>query len=89
MLTQAKHFFAQLDDSLARGNEVVTIDSRVNFEWTAEIVAKLATYFSEYSFKITVENSNDPLLAVFDNIAIEQREATKGFIVSKKTLSLN
>ncbi|MGG2111763.1 methylmalonyl-CoA mutase family protein [Lysinibacillus pakistanensis] len=81
-------FFAQLDDSLARGNEVVTIDSRVNFEWTAEIVAKLATYFSEYSFKITVENSNDPLLAVFDNIAIEQREATKGFIISKNPITL-
>ncbi|MEY9973771.1 methylmalonyl-CoA mutase [Lysinibacillus sp. RC46] len=81
-------FFAQLDDSLARGNEVVTVDSRVNFEWTEEVLAQLATYFSEYSFKITVENSNDPLLAVFDKIAIDQREAVKGFIVSKYPISI-
>ncbi|MFT9819316.1 methylmalonyl-CoA mutase family protein [Lysinibacillus sp. NPDC056185] len=81
-------FFVQLDDSLARGNEVVTVDSRVNFEWTEEVLAQLATYFSEYSFKITVENSNDPLLAVFDKIAIDQREAVKGFIVSKYPISI-
>lgn len=82
-------FFAQLDDSLARGNEVVTIDSRMKFEWTEEVLAQLATYFSEYSFKITVENSNDPLLAVFDKIAVNQRETVNGFVVSKDPISLN
>ncbi|MFE3574588.1 methylmalonyl-CoA mutase family protein [Lysinibacillus sp. NPDC059133] len=82
-------FFAQLDDSLARGNEVVTIDSHVNFEWTEEVVAQLATYFSEYSFKMSVENSKDPLLAVFDKIAVDQREAVKGFIVSKYPISIS
>lgn len=81
-------FFAQLEDSLARGNEVVTIDSRVQFEWTEEVLAKLAPYFSEYSFKITVNNAQDPLLAVFDHIAIDQQQAVKGFIVSQDPISL-
>lgn len=82
-------FFAQLEDSLARGNEVITVDSRVKFDWTEEVLVKLASYFSEYSFKITIENTKDPLLAVFDNIAEDQREAVKGFIVSKDPISFN
>ncbi|AHN22336.1 MULTISPECIES: methylmalonyl-CoA mutase family protein [Lysinibacillus] len=81
-------FFAQLDDSLARGNEIVTIDSRVNFEWSEEILAQLAPYFSEYSFKITVKDENDPLLAVFDNITNEQRETVNGYIVAKNPIKL-
>ncbi|MFY0518036.1 methylmalonyl-CoA mutase family protein [Lysinibacillus sp. UGB7] len=81
-------FFAQLDDSLARGNEIVTVDSHVSFEWTEEIVAQLATYFSEYSFKITVKSAKDPLLAVFDKIAADKREAVKGFIVSQSPIVL-
>ena len=81
-LIQAK-LFAQLEDSLARGNEVITIDSRVSFAWTEEVLVKLASYFSEYSFKITIENSKDPLLAVFDNIPVDQQEAIKGYIISK------
>lgn len=81
-------FFAQLDDSLARGNEVVTIDSRVNFEWTEEVIAQLAPYLSEYSFKITVENANDPLLAVFNKIDASKCETVAGYIVSKKPVVL-
>jgi len=81
-------FFAQLEDSLARGNEVITIDSRVSFAWTEEVLVKLASYFSEYSFKITIENSKDPLLAVFDNIAVDQQEAIKGYIISKDPITL-
>ncbi|WP_231745025.1 MULTISPECIES: methylmalonyl-CoA mutase family protein [unclassified Lysinibacillus] len=82
-------FFAQLEDSLARGNEVITVDSRVKFDWTEEVLVKLASYFSEYSFKITIKNTKDPLLALFDNIAEDQREAVKGFIVSKDPISFN
>ncbi len=82
-------FFAQLDDSLARGNEVITIDSRVNFDWTEDVLVKLASYFSEYSFKITIKDTKDPLLTVFDKIALDQREAVKGFIVSNEPISLH
>ncbi|MGE7093093.1 methylmalonyl-CoA mutase family protein [Lysinibacillus sp. NPDC048646] len=81
-------FFTQLDDSLARGNEIVTVDSRVNFEWTEEVVAQLATYFSEYSFKITLKKANDPLLAVFDKIAADKRETVTGFVVSQNPITL-
>ncbi|KPN89576.1 methylmalonyl-CoA mutase family protein [Lysinibacillus sp. ZYM-1] len=82
-------FFAQLEDSLARGNEVITIDSRVNFDWTEDVLVKLASYFSEYSFKITIEDTKDPLLTVFDKIEVDQRGAVKGFIVSNHPISLN
>jgi len=82
-------FFAQLEDSLARGNEVITIDSRVNFDWTEDVLVKLASYFSEYSFKITIEDTKDPLLTVFDKIDVDQRGAVKGFIVSNHPISLN
>ncbi|MFJ7666139.1 methylmalonyl-CoA mutase family protein [Lysinibacillus sp. NPDC097195] len=81
-------FFAQLDDSLARGNEIVTVDSRVSFVWTEEVLARLATYFTEYSFKITVKSENDPLLAVFNNIPAEQREAVHGFILCQNPVKL-
>ncbi|WKT75254.1 methylmalonyl-CoA mutase family protein [Lysinibacillus fusiformis] len=81
-------FFAQLDDSLARGNEVITIDSRVNFDWTEDVLVKLASYFSEYSFKITIKDTKDPLLTVFDKIDLDQREVVKGFIVSNEPISL-
>ena len=81
-------FFAQLDDSLARGNEVVTIDSRVNFDWNQEVLAQLAPYLSEYSFKITIENANDPLLAVFGKMDASKRETVVGYIVSKEPVVL-
>lgn len=81
-------FFSQLDDSLARGNELVTIDSRVNFEWTEQLVAQLSVYFSEYSFKLTIENANDPLLTVFDKIDADKRAKVNGFIVSKEPVTL-
>jgi len=81
-------FFAQLDDSLARGNEIVTVDSRVDFAWTEEVVARLATYFTEYSFKITVKSQDDPLLAVFNNIPAAQREAVHGFILCENPIKL-
>lgn len=68
---------------------MITVDSRVKFDWTEEVLVKLASYFSEYSFKITIKNTKDPLLAVFDNIAEDQREAVKGFIVSKDPISFN
>lgn len=82
-------FFAQLDDSLARGNEIVTIDSRVNFTWTEEVIAKLAPYLSEYSFKITVKNASDPLMAVFEKIDASKRETVNGYIVSKEPVVLS
>ena len=81
-------FFSQLDESLARGNEMITIDSLVNFEWTDEIITKLARYLSEYSFKIKVEHTKDPLLAVFNQIDVEKRKAVKGFIVSDELVEL-
>ena len=58
----AEAFISQLEESLARGNEVITIDSRVSFAWGAEIIEKLADYVTEYAFKLTVQSSTDPLL---------------------------
>ncbi|UZM98192.1 methylmalonyl-CoA mutase family protein [Lysinibacillus sp. MHQ-1] len=52
-------------------------------------MVKLASYFSEYSFKITIKDTKDPLLTVFDKIALDQREAVQGFIVSTQPISLH
>lgn len=60
----------------------------MSFAWTEEVLVKLASYFSEYSFKITIEDSKDPLLAVFDNIAVDQQEAIEGYIISKDPITL-
>jgi len=38
--------------------------------------------------QITIENSKDPLLAVFDNIPVDQQEAIKGYIISKDPITL-
>ena len=81
-------FFSQLDDSLARGNEIITIDSLVSFEWTDKIMTKLARYLSEYSFKIKIEHTKDPLLAVFNHIDVEKRKEVKGYIVSNEPVQL-
>ena len=81
-------FFTQLEESLARGNEIITIDSLVNFEWTDEVITKLARYLSEYSFKMKVEHTKDPLLAVFNHIDIEKRKAVKGYILSDEPVQL-
>ncbi|MEK4229877.1 methylmalonyl-CoA mutase family protein [Solibacillus sp. FSL H8-0538] len=84
----ADAFIANLEESLARGNEVLTIDSRVPFAWDGEIVGKLADYLTEYSFKLIVQNANDPVLAVFNQIEAAKRSAVEGFILAPETIVL-
>ena len=48
---------------LKRGNDCITIDSRV-LEWDEEDLVQLANYLTEYSFKIIVQN-NDKIIEVF------------------------
>lgn len=81
-------FFANLQESLERGNKVITIDSRVSFDWNSENLEKLSNYLTENSFKFIVNNANDALLAVFDKIAEKDREKVKGYIVSNENVNL-
>lgn len=81
-------FFSHLEESLSRGNKVITIDSRLPFSIDRQMVAKLSNYLTEYSFKFIVENGNDPLLTVFDAIEESKRENVKGFIITKGAIDL-
>ncbi|KYG91755.1 methylmalonyl-CoA mutase [[Bacillus] sp. KCTC 13219] len=83
-----EQFLANLQESLARGNEVLTIDSRVSFSWDDAILANLADFITEYTFKFIVQNSNDPLLNVFKKIAEEKKQNVTGFIISEEAFAL-
>ena len=82
-----EQFIENLEDSLARGNEVLTI-ATVPFEWDNATVAKLADYLTEYSFKLTVKDENDPILAVFNHIEEGKRANVEGYIVSQASIEL-
>lgn len=84
----AASFFANIEESLARGNEMITINSPVAFDWNDENVAKLSTYISENSFKVTVESADDAVLNVFHHIDEAKRKDVKGYIVSPVAFTL-
>ncbi|WP_332645246.1 methylmalonyl-CoA mutase family protein [Lysinibacillus sp. 54212] len=84
-----EEFIANLEESLARGNDVITIDSRVPFTWDNSIVGKLADYLTEYSFKLIIQNENDPILSVFDKIEEAKRAEVEGYIVSDQAIQLS
>ncbi|RUL56908.1 methylmalonyl-CoA mutase family protein [Lysinibacillus antri] len=82
-----EQFFANLQDSVDKGNNYITIDSRTAFEWDNESLAKLANILTTTPFKLIVQNDNDPILAVFNQI--EEKQNIKGFIISEKQFTLN
>ncbi|MEE1130088.1 MAG: methylmalonyl-CoA mutase family protein [Caryophanon sp.] len=85
----AEQFFANVEESLQRGNEAVTIDSRVNFTWDEAALTKVASYLTEYSFKLIVQGQDDVLLKAFDYIAEDKASQVEGFIISSKTVTLS
>lgn len=84
----ATSFFANIDESLARGNQVISINSPAEFEWTDEVLEQLVPYLSENSFKITVQSNDDALLSVFNKIEQSNRVNVNGYIVSPETVEL-
>lgn len=86
--TNAESFFKNMEESLARGNQVITINSPTSFEWTEDVITKLAGYFSEHSFKITIQSTDDTLLSVFNKIDVSIRNDVKGYIVAPENVDL-
>ncbi|WP_234417252.1 methylmalonyl-CoA mutase family protein [Lysinibacillus sp. 2017] len=86
--TDEASFFANIDESLARGNQMITINSPASFEWTEQVLGQLVPYLSENSFKITIQSSEDVLLSVFDKIDETQRENVNGYIVAPVAVEL-
>ena len=82
-----EQFINNLEDSLARGNEVLTI-ATVPFTWDNATIAKLSDYLTEYSFKLIVKDENDPILAVFNHIEEGKRANVEGYIVSQASIEL-
>lgn len=83
----SQQFFENLKDSIDRGNNCITIDSRV-LNWDDSNLTQLAEFVSKYPFKLLVHES-DSILSVFDKIPQHERENVKGYIVSKNTVSLD
>ncbi|ATP40920.1 methylmalonyl-CoA mutase [Solibacillus sp. R5-41] len=81
-------FFANLQESLARGNDVITINSPVAFEWNEEALGQLADYLSEYSFKLIVQSTNDNLLSAFTKIEKAKRATVEGYIIAPEAVEL-
>lgn len=84
-----EQFLENIQDSLARGNEVLTIDSRVNFTWDEVTLQQVADYITQYPFKLIVENNEDPLLTVFNYIDDNNKAQVEGFIVSQAQVELS
>ena len=84
----AASFFANIEDSLSRGNEMITINSPVAFDWSEQDSEKLASYLSENSFKFITASAEDALLDVFKYIDEAKRKDVVGYIVSPETLEL-
>lgn len=84
----AASFFANLQESLARGNDIITIHSPVAFEWTEEVLGQLADFLTEYSFKLNVQSTTDPLLSVFTKIDAAKRATVEGYIISPEAVEL-
>ena len=83
-------FINNLEESLARGNEVITIDSRLSIEWNEDILITIADYIAKYPFKLIVQSNEDPLLKVFNYISTEDLNAIEGYILSlSETVNVN
>lgn len=80
-------FIENLEESLARGNEVITI-ANITFEIDDAFLATLADYLTEYSFKLIVEAVDAPVLAVFNKIEESKRAQVEGYIVAPSTVTL-
>lgn len=83
-----EQFFSAIEDSLTKGNNVLTIDSRVPFAWNDLNLTQLANYISENSFKFYVQNGNDPILQVFNKIEEINRKNINGYILSDAPVTL-
>lgn len=81
----ASQFFTLLQESIERGNDCITIDSRSPIHWDEDNLTRLANYLTENCFKLYIENEKDPILNVFNKI---NGPSVKGFIVSSEPTTL-
>ena len=79
-------FFENLEDSIKKGNNVIFIDTNgITFEWDDANLTTLSNFLSENSFKMSIQNSQDPILKVFDKIS---NKNITGYIVSEEPITL-
>ncbi|WP_234447586.1 methylmalonyl-CoA mutase family protein [Viridibacillus soli] len=76
-------------EALAKGNDIINIDSRVDFAWDETTLKELAVLFTENSFKLNLQNNQDSLLQVFNYIEVDQQEAVTGFVSSTDEVALD
>jgi len=84
----AESWMDNLEQSIARGNELLVIDNRVAFEWTEETLQKVADFMAEYPFKLIVQTKDDAILRSFNLIDVSKRGTVEGIIVSDERITL-
>ena len=82
-------FLSNLEESLARGNEVLVIDSRVPFEWTEDGLTTITDYLAQYPFKLTIQGEEDAIFQAFQKISLKKSEHLEGYILSDKNITIS
>ncbi|RKJ31525.1 methylmalonyl-CoA mutase, partial [Butyricicoccus sp. 1XD8-22] len=85
----AEQFFKNIEDSLERGNQILTIDSRVLFDWDETNISRLASILENNPFKLVVQDKNDVILTVFEQIEPSSRKQVSGYILSKEPIKID
>jgi len=83
-----EQFLKNLSEGKERGNTILTIDSRLPFEWSENLLAKLSEEMANNEFKLIIQNSSDTLLSVFEKIEESNRDSVKGYIISEEPIEL-
>jgi len=84
----AESWINNLEQSIARGNELLVIDNRVEFEWTEETLQKVADFMTEYPFKLIIQSKEDAILRTFNLIDGAKRSSVEGFVVADEPITL-
>lgn len=84
-----EQFFKNIEDSLERGNQILTIDSRVLFDWDETNISRLASILENNPFKLVLQDKNDVILTVFEQIEPSSRKQVSGYILSKEPIKID
>lgn len=85
----AEQFFKNIEDSIERGNQILTIDSRVLFDWDETNISRLASILENNPFKLVLQDKNDVILTVFEQIEPSSRKQVSGYILSKEPIKID
>lgn len=75
-----KQFVTELKTSIERGNEAIYYEGSTQLTWDDESLADVARLLVTYPIFITDTEENDPFLAVFDLVSVDDQEKVQGAV---------